>query len=118
MKSRSVSKAIILLSFLLSAVLKISTLTILLMALLLIIVWGLFKLFPVKDIRRGNFFEKTLWKDLCLWILFVFVLSLPALVVVPGSLDFIFKGMFSGFISFGGGTAYLSVADGIFVHGN
>ena len=49
------------------------------------------------------------------WFLWIFVLSLPALVLFPGTFSFMGTGILSSVLSFGGGDAYLSVAQGLFV---
>ncbi|MDO4632945.1 MAG: chromate transporter [Eubacteriales bacterium] len=49
------------------------------------------------------------------WILFAAVFSLPALLVTGKSFELIWRGLLSSVMSFGGGDAYLSVAQGIFV---
>ncbi|RDU24296.1 chromate transporter [Anaerosacchariphilus polymeriproducens] len=45
----------------------------------------------------------------------VCIIAIPALVVSMDSAIYLVKGMFSTWISFGGGDAYLTVADGMFV---
>lgn len=54
--------------------------------------------------------------DLVLWCGFVVILALPAFWVTKDSLSYIFHGLISSLISFGGGDAYLTVADGMFVN--
>lgn len=54
-------------------------------------------------------------KETAVWAAFLVVLSLPAVMVYGESLLYIGKGFLSSLISFGGGDAYLSVADGMFV---
>jgi chromate transporter len=52
------------------------------------------------------------------WLILLAVTTLPALLYIRGSVLLLGKGMLSSLISFGGGDAYLSVADGMFVgHG-
>lgn len=54
-------------------------------------------------------------KESVSWLLFILVFSIPALIISKDAFAFIGKGIFSSLISFGGGDAYLSVADGLFV---
>lgn len=49
------------------------------------------------------------------WVAVASVLALPALVLVPDSLAHLGRGLVSSLISFGGGDAYLTIADGLFV---
>ncbi|MGN1381833.1 MAG: chromate transporter [Eubacterium sp.] len=52
------------------------------------------------------------------WLILLALSSIPALLYIKGSFLLLGKGMLSSLISFGGGDAYLSVADGMFVgHG-
>lgn len=57
-------------------------------------------------------------KEELIWFLFLVICSIPALLLVPRVLDFMLSGLFSSFISFGGGDAYLTVADGLFIGNN
>lgn len=62
------------------------------------------------------------WKEpvrqTAVWLLFMTAAVLPAALYVRGSVMLAGKGFLSSLISFGGGDAYLSVADGMFVgHG-
>lgn len=59
--------------------------------------------------------KKELIKTVTIWILFMVFLCLPALILHFGTIDFMGKGMLSSLMSFGGGDAYLTVADGLFV---
>lgn len=49
------------------------------------------------------------------WLAFLAVSILPILLAVPSMADFVARGYFSSLISFGGGDAYLTIADGLFV---
>lgn len=51
------------------------------------------------------------------WFLFLLFCSIPALIMVPNFLNYLGNGFFSSIISFGGGDAYLTVADSLFVEG-
>lgn len=59
--------------------------------------------------------KKELIKSATIWIAFLILFCLPALIVSFGNIAFIGKGMLSSLMSFGGGDAYLTVADGLFV---
>lgn len=117
-KNRWLSIGTIFFVFFLHTMMDISSLFILLFALLLIMILAMRESFLRKTLRRGDFYWKELLAELFIWLLFVLGLSVPALVLVPGCFNFIIKGLFSGFVSFGGGAAYLGVADVIFVQGN
>lgn len=58
---------------------------------------------------------KILLKEEAAWFIFLFVASIPAFLMVPNILEYLGRGYFSSIISFGGGDAYLTVADGLFV---
>lgn len=58
--------------------------------------------------------------DLLVWLLFLGVLALPGIIFsmrfdLAGYLSFLGRGCISVVMSFGGGDAYLAVADGLFV---
>lgn len=59
---------------------------------------------------------KQMLKEEAGWIVFLVILSLPALILYRGSLIYIGKGFLSTIMSFGGGDAYLAVASGMFVN--
>ena len=49
------------------------------------------------------------------WFGFALLFALPALLLVPESLSYLVNGFLSSLLSFGGGDAYLTIADGLFV---
>lgn len=49
------------------------------------------------------------------WIAFAGLLSIPAILLLPESIVYSLNGFLSSLLSFGGGDAYLSIADGMFV---
>ena len=53
-----------------------------------------------------------------IWIVFLVICSMPALINNANIVEFIGKGIISAFMSFGGGDAYLTIADGLFVDTN
>lgn len=58
---------------------------------------------------------KKLSGSLAAWLLFTLVLSLPAILLTTDTFRFLGNGFLSSVMSFGGGDAYLSVAQGMFV---
>lgn len=61
---------------------------------------------------------KNFFKELYIWIVFLVICSMPALINNANIVEFIGKGIISAFMSFGGGDAYLTIADGLFVDTN
>lgn len=77
----------------------------------------------VKSFRSGNeavdgikLFKDTL-REIFAWLAFALLLALPALMMLPDSLTYLGEGFLSSLLSFGGGDAYLTIADGLFVQG-
>ena len=70
-----------------------------------------------KEIDRDLFrHEKNeLLKELAAWGLLIVAFAVPACAVTGETPAYLAKGFVSSIISFGGGDAYLSVADGMFV---
>ena len=73
------------------------------------------------NIRETKWEQKRNWnkilKDVGVWVIFLFLLILPAVIVNREALIFSGEGICSAWVSFGGGDAYLTIADGIFVEG-
>ncbi|MDO5145607.1 MAG: chromate transporter [Eubacteriales bacterium] len=70
----------------------------------------------IMESKHKKAFEgKALAVSLLSWTLFTLILSLPALLYCDGIPKFIGTGFLSSVMSFGGGDAYLSVAQGLFV---
>lgn len=74
----------------------------------------------VSDVRDGYKVNKNVpyvntIKELLMCLAFAVVFSIPALLVTSNTLSLIFRGLLSSIMSFGGGDAYLTVADGMFV---
>ncbi len=57
----------------------------------------------------------TLLHDESLWLIVFVVFAIPATVVCSGVLQLLFRGGVSALVSFGGGDAYLGIADDLFV---
>ncbi|MCU6760998.1 chromate transporter%2C chromate ion transporter (CHR) family [uncultured Roseburia sp.] len=60
-------------------------------------------------------FKKLLAEEVS-WFLFLIILSIPAFILCKDTLLFAGKGLLSAVLSFGGGDAYLAIADGMFVN--
>lgn len=58
---------------------------------------------------------KNLTAELAAWAIFLILFSVPAAALLSGTVRYLEKGFLSTVISFGGGEAYLTVADSIFV---
>ncbi len=73
----------------------------------------------LQAIITSNIKGRFPWKDMlyCVvsWFAFVMILSLPALVISSDTIFFMGKGFLSSIMSFGGGDAYLTTAQGLFV---
>ncbi|MFV0637060.1 chromate transporter [Mitsuokella sp. WILCCON 0060] len=54
-------------------------------------------------------------KEALVWFGFALFFALPSLLLVPESLSYLMNGFLSSLLSFGGGDAYLTIADGLFV---
>ena len=70
--------------------------------------------FPVVDRFEWGQIKK-IGIEILLWLGYLLVLCLPAILISGKSLLFIGQGLLSALMSFGGGDAYLSVAHGLFV---
>jgi len=73
-----------------------------------------------RDIKDGCKMNKQVSfvstvKELVLCGLFMVVFSIPAFLLTGTTVPFVLKGFLSSIMSFGGGDAYLTVADGLFV---
>ncbi len=81
-------------------------------------VWGLTLSIRGRKKRivfSGKSFCRLLGEEMS-WFLFLAVLSLPALILCKDALLFLGKGLMSAVLSFGGGDAYLAIANGMFVN--
>ena len=81
---------------------------------LILAVWGI-----IKGIRNTNketkVDTKAIYKDAGVWIVIFILFSLPAVLCSMKAVPFLANGLLSAIMSFGGGDAYLTVADGLFV---
>ncbi len=67
----------------------------------------------------GTSLNRIPWSSLLreegVWLLFLIVFSIPAVIVFGDYFAYLIRGLFSSVISFGGGDAYITVADSLFV---
>lgn len=68
-----------------------------------------------KSERPVRVSPKGLIKECAVWFIVLAVACIPAYFMVPELVKYIGDGFLSSLISFGGGDAYLTVADGMFV---
>lgn len=81
---------------------------------IILALWGLFTGISERiDFDLKPF--KRFIKEELIWLAFLIIFSVPALMLCSEILPFIGKGIISVLMSFGGGDAYLAVADGLFV---
>lgn len=66
-----------------------------------------------KQPQRANWHQ--IFTDVGAWLCFFLLLTLPAVFAHRAALPFIGEGVLSAWASFGGGDAYLTIADGFFV---
>lgn len=66
---------------------------------------------------KGKADRKEIGKDVGIWLLFFLILLLPAVIASRSAIVFSGEGVLSTWTSFGGGDAYLTIADGFFVEG-
>lgn len=77
--------------------------------------WGLWSNIQ-KDNWRYVSEHTTFRKDIGVWLFVLVLFSLPAIFsAADAGLEFLAKGVLSTLMSFGGGDAYLTIADGMFV---
>lgn len=69
-----------------------------------------------KSKKRYPVNKKAMTNDVVVWLVIFVLCSLPAIIVYfPEAVAFIRNGIVSAIMSFGGGDAYLTVAEGLFV---
>lgn len=95
---------------------RFSTIQILVLALAGSAVYSLKRGKPRKSTRKREFPAKSILETLGVWVAFVLVLWIPGMYLFGSdSVWFGLKGIASSLLSFGGGDAYLTIADGMFV---
>ncbi len=82
---------------------------------LILALWGLFTGINGQHIAFDIKPFKRFVKEEIFWFAFLLIASIPALILCSESVSFIGKGVVSVLMSFGGGDAYLAVADGLFI---
>ncbi len=74
-----------------------------------------------SNIRENKWEGTKDWKeirrDVGVWFIFFVLLVLPAVLISHKAAAFSGEGLLSAWVSFGGGDAYLTIADGFFVEG-
>lgn len=102
-----------------SGVPKFSTIQILLLTLVGSGLVGLIRKDKIKKEKKNLHMSwGTLVRRLSVWVLFFLLLSVPAFLYAgKETVFFDLHGLVSSLISFGGGDAYLTIADGLFVPG-
>lgn len=83
-------------------------------AMVLLSGYGLFKSLRGRNYKI-EFDVKGFIKDIALWIAFMLLCSVPAIIILPSEVEFLARDVLSTVMSFGGGDAYLTIADGMFV---
>lgn len=77
-------------------------------------VWGIW-----QNIRESSWKlkkrENQFLRDVGIWLLLLVIFSVPAVLIHRDALPFLGKGVLSTLMSFGGGDAYLTIAEGLFV---
>lgn len=68
-----------------------------------------------KDIIRDRLLKNVQWTSVVKGLLISMIVIIPAVFVTKESIPFMGKGILSSWMSFGGGDAYLTVADGLFI---
>ncbi len=96
---------------------KFSTIEVLLVTLLGAVVYGLRPQGKKKKKKKKKAIRfRPMVGGIGIWFIFFVVLSIPAFVLIPaGTAVFDLHAIASSLLSFGGGDAYLTIADGLFV---
>lgn len=61
--------------------------------------------------------RENIWKDVLTWLVILLVALIPAVIINRDAIRFLLDGLLSTLMSFGGGDAYLTIAEGLFVDG-
>jgi len=78
-------------------------------------VYGFIHHLDKKGSKSKKLSFKGTIKEESAWLLFLIAMSLPAFFVFSDTISFIGRGYLSSIMSFGGGDAYLTIADSLFV---
>lgn len=108
-----------------SHIIRISTVQVLLIAFAILILWDRIQAMwhpAAKKAESGKKTEKIqifeILKESLAWLMMIAVFSVPFILLTNQGVSFVIRGFLSSILSFGGGDAYLTVADGLFVQGN
>lgn len=82
---------------------------------LLLAVYGLSVSAKEEGWKIPRLKRREMAKETLLWLGFLLILTVPALFTVSDSIMFVGKSVLSSLMSYGGGDAYLAIADGLFV---
>lgn len=80
----------------------------------LLAVWGVYQNGKEKKWKFSSE-KKQIFREAAIWLILLGVFSVLAVLAERGAIVFIGKGCLSALMSFGGGDAYLTIADGLFV---
>lgn len=58
--------------------------------------------------------KKKIGQTFLIWLIFIVILSVPAVLIIDNAIPFLLRDLLSTVMSFGGGDAYLTIADGMF----
>lgn len=80
-------------------------------------IWGLID--ALRKSKRSAVFDKkklvTILREAGVWVATLILFCLPAIIISWDTIQYVVRGIWSSLVSFGGGDAYLSISDGIFV---
>lgn len=81
---------------------------------LILSIWGIYQNGKEKNWKFiGD--KKRIFGDAGIWLLLLIVFGVVAILIEKEAIVFLGKGSLSALMSFGGGDAYLTIADGLFV---
>lgn len=83
-------------------------------AMFVLAVWGVRQNIKEKKWRYEGEVRK-IFSEFWIWLLLILATGVILVAINPGALVFLGKGSLSALLSFGGGDAYLTIADGLFV---
>lgn len=81
--------------------------------LVLAVYGGAVSLWSCRPLRPVD--GRGLRRDILVWVLFLIALTVPGLLMARETLLLVGRGFLSSLMSFGGGDAYLTIAEGLFV---
>lgn len=90
---------------------------VLIFLMVLLVVWKVIDCYQGGEKRSEGTYLRNLLKEVGIWSLFLAIFSIAGILWVNHTVVLMAKGIYSTVISFGGGDAYLSVVEGLFVDG-